>query len=96
VRSAAFRQPSETLNKLVAAGVELVHVRDATLGAELDVPPPPIEPVRQPASLIATELAHDVRGLAYRGARKAYRALKRVEPLQPLLQKLRDRIRRRI
>lgn len=96
MRSATFRQPNEVLNKLVAASVELIHVRDSALGAVLDVPPPSVEPEHHPASLIATGFFKDMRSLAYRGARKIYRSLKRVEPLQPVLVKLRDQVRRRM
>ena len=82
------------LNKLVTAGVELVHARDPALGAALDVLPPSVAPVTSSASLLAAELTQDMRGLAYRGLRKIYRSLKRVELLQPALQRLRDKVRR--
>lgn len=95
MKAKPFRQPNEVLNNLMTAGVELIHVRDSALGATLDVPPPSVEPVSSPASVVVTGFYRDVRGLAYRGARTIYRSLKRVEPLQPLLEKLRDRVRRR-
>lgn len=94
MRSTPFRQPSDVLDKLVAASVELVHARDAALGAALDVPPPSVAPVNRPASPFASKFAHDVRGLAFLGVRMIYRSLKRVEPLQPVLQILRDKVRR--
>jgi hypothetical protein len=96
VRSTQFRKPDEILSKLVTAGVELVHVRDSALGAALDVPPLSVDPVSSPSTAIATGLYPDSRGLAWRGARKIYQSLKRVEPLQPVLQKLRDEFRRRL
>ena len=95
-RSKAFREPHEVLTNLMAAGAELIRARDAALGAALDVPPPSVEPAPAPVSAIARTLSGDVRGLAYRGARKIYRLLKRIGPLRPLLQGLRDKIRRRL
>jgi hypothetical protein len=91
-RIAPFRQPNEVLNKLIAAGMELVHLRDSALAVVLDVSPPSLEPVSVPASGVS----ENVRGMAYRGTRKIYRSLKRVEFLQPLLEKLRDNVRQRL
>ena len=79
----------------MAASVELVHVRDSALGAVLDVPPPSVDPVLNPATQSASGVFGDMKGLAYRGARKVYRSLKRVESLQPMLAKLRDQVRYR-
>jgi len=74
--------------------VELIRAHDSALGATLDVPLPSAEPVAHPACLVATEPAAKTRGLVYRGVRKIYRSLKRVDPLRPLLEKLRDGFRR--
>jgi len=94
VRSTPFRQPNEVLSKLVTAGVELIHARDPALGAALDVPPPSVAPVNRSTSLLAPEFTQDISGLAYRGVRKIYRSLKRVELLQPALPRLHDKVRR--
>lgn len=92
MKSTVFRRPNDILDKLVKAGVELVHARDGALGAALDVPPPSLEPV----STTTIWASEELRGLAYRGARKVYRSLKRIGPLQPLLEKARGIVRPRL
>ena len=84
-----FRHPNEVLERLVAAGVELIYARDAALGATLDVPPPSLEVAPQPAP--QTRSTAD-RGITYRIARKFYRKLKDNKQLRPLLDRLRHEI----
>ena len=96
MNSNTLRRPNQVLSELVAASVELVYVRDSALGTALNVPPPSVELAHAPESPIATGIFKDMKGLAYRGARKVYRTLKSVEPLQPMLAKLRDQVRHRL
>ncbi len=90
--AADFRDPNTLLEPNVRAGIELVYASDPRLGATLDVPPPSIGPTQ--ASAIVPVI-QGTRNFAFRAARKAYRMLKRVKPLEPVLQRTRDRIRRR-
>jgi hypothetical protein len=88
----SFRDPSKIMKALVAASAELIHARDPELGAALDVPPPSVNPTESPTHFV---IAGDGRGLAYRAARKFYRKLKHMQSLQPILEKVRDEVRRR-
>lgn len=87
--SESFRQPDEVLDRLVAAGVELIYARDAALASALDVPPPSVEVVNHPAPQIRST---EGRGLSYRVARKFYRKLKDNQQLRPLLDRVRHQI----
>lgn len=88
--SGPFRRPSEVLDKLVAAGVELIYARDAALAAALDVAPPSIEGAGPPPAPLVR--SPEGRGLPYRVARKFYRKLKDNQQLKPLLEKVRHEI----
>lgn len=78
------------LDRLVAAGVELIHARDSALGAALDVAPPSVEVAdHRPAPQIRST---EGRGLTYRVARKFYRKLKDNQQLRPLLERVRHEI----
>lgn len=96
MNSNTLRRPDQVLSELVAASVELVYVRDSALGTALNVPPPSVELAHARESPVATGIFKDMKGLAYRGARKVYRSLQQVEPLQPVLAKLRDQVRHRL
>ena len=89
MRSESFRRPNEVLDRLVAAGVELICARDSSLGAALDVPPPSVEGADRPVPQIRST---EGRGLTYRVARKFYRKLKSSEQLRPLLERVRHEI----
>jgi hypothetical protein len=84
-----FRRPNEVLDRLVAAGVELIYARDSALAAALDVPPPSVEVVNHPVPQIRST---EGRGLTYRVARKFYRKLKDNQQLRPLLDRVRHEI----
>jgi hypothetical protein len=96
LKSRAFEPPTEILDKLVSAGVELIYARDSVLGATLDVPPPSVDIGAGPIGNALDAAPGEKRGLAYRAARKIYRHLKRVEALQPILEELKQRVRMRL
>lgn len=90
MNSGPFRRPNEVLDRLVAAGVELIHARDSALATALDVPPPSVEVAdHRPAPKIRST---EGRGLSYRVARKFYRKLKNNQQLKPLLERVRHEI----
>jgi hypothetical protein len=94
IRSSVFREPNELLQELVAAGVELIYARDSALASALDVLPPSVEASLTSVAVPARSVRGRIRGLTYCGARKIYQSLKSAKPLQPILQELRDQIRR--
>ena len=87
MRSETLENPREVLERLVAAGVEVIRARDFGVAAALDVAPPSIEGTHQPAPR-----STEGRGLAYRAARKVYRKLKDNQQLRPLLDRVRHEI----
>lgn len=89
MNSEPFRHADQVLERLVAAGVELMHARDSALASALDVPPPSVERTHQPPPQIRSTAR---RGIAYRAARKVYRKLKDNQQLRPLLDKVRHEI----
>ncbi len=96
MNSNTLGRPNQVLSKLVTASVELMHIRDSALATVLNVAPPSVDPAERAGSPIAAGVFKDMKGLAYRGARKVYRTLKSVESLQPMLSKLRDQLRHRM
>jgi len=76
-------------------GVELIHARDAALGAALDVAPPSVEPAVATVGSALDAVFGDKSGILYRSMRKVFRWLMRVELLRSPMLKLRDRIRQR-
>ena len=84
-----FQNPAKIMAALVAAGAETLWVRDPALSAALDVSPPSLEepPRAKPASALLQQ-----RGFAYRGARKIYRKLQKINALRPLLHGLREKL----
>ena len=91
----SFRDPAKIMAALTAAGVELIYARDPALAAALDVGPPAIDAADSPTHMVIAGASGDGRGFAYRAARKFYRQLKHVKSLQPVLEKVRDAVRRR-
>ena len=89
-----LRKPDEVLNGLVAGGMELIRARDPNLAAQLDVPPPVIRTTME--RRVSEMLTAIGRPLLFRGARKIYRGLKRIEFLQPTLMRLRHSALRRL
>ncbi len=88
--SEPFRHPDQVLDRLVAAGVELIYSRDGAVAAALDVAPPSVEVTHQP---LPTQIRSTAgRGIAYRAARKVYRKLKDNQQLRPLLDRVRHEI----
>jgi hypothetical protein len=88
--SEPFQQPNEVLERLVAAGVELIYARDRALASALDVPPPSVDAAdRAPAPQIRST---EGRGITYRVARKFYRKLKDNQQLRPVLDRVRHQI----
>jgi hypothetical protein len=85
-----FRRPNQVLDKLVAAGIELVYARDSELAAALDVSPPSLEGSDDRA--LAQIRSTQGRGITYRAARKLYRNLKDNKQLRPLLERVRHEI----
>lgn len=88
ITSDDLRRPHELLDKLIAANIELIYARDASLGAALDVSPPRVE-VSRPPQLVRSG---DSRGVTYRVARQFYRRLKNQRQLKPLLERVRHEI----
>jgi hypothetical protein len=91
----SIRDPEQVLRALVAADVQGIYARDLGLAAELDVSPPPVDPDENLVHRAPFSPSADSRGLAYRAARKIYRKLKHWKSLLPILEKVRDEIRRR-
>ena len=89
MNSEPFKRPDEVLRQLIAAGVELVYVRDPALAARLDVAPPSVDPGDHLAPQMKPK---EGRGIAYRIARKIYRKLKNNQQLKPLLDRVRHEI----
>lgn len=87
--SELFRKPNEVLDRLVAAGVELICTRESAFGAALDVAPPSVDVAHQPAPPVRST---QERGITYRAARKFYRKLKDNKQLRPLLERVRHEI----
>ncbi len=91
----SIRDPEETLRALVAADVQFIYARDLGLAAELDVSPPAVESADDLMSVATPGASVERRGLAYRAARKIYRTMKHWNALQPVLERVRDEVRRR-
>lgn len=89
MNSEQFHNWDEVLDRLVAAGVELIYARDPALGVALDVPPPAVDVAHQPAPPVRA--ARDP-GFSYRALRKIYRKLKDNQRLRPLLERVRHEI----
>ena len=90
-----IRDPKETLRALVAADVRFIYARDPGLAAGLDVSPPAVEPLDDLMRVASPGASGERRGLAYRAARKIYRTLKHWNALQPILEGVRNEVRRR-
>lgn len=95
LRSEPANRPNTVLKNLVMTGVELIHARDAALGAALAVAPPSVEPAVAPVGSALDAVFGDKSGILYRSMRKVFRWLMRVELLRSPMLKLRDRIRQR-
>jgi hypothetical protein len=90
----SFHDSEKLLRVGIAAARERICARDPELASALDVPPP-INPSDDTASQGTGSASGDGRGVAYRAARKIYRALKHLELLWPILEKARNEVRRR-
>jgi hypothetical protein len=88
-----FRDPLRALKAMVVADTELIRASDPLLGAALNVTPLTADfgPLGKPGTATRDNKG---RGLAYRAARKIYRALKDIKGFQPILERVRAEIRR--